>query len=125
SPVSAGDPTQFRVRFQGDFGDQDVALMTANASGLTSSTTPKPTISIAETVKGTYSASSFLEAFRFSAQYPNGDSAGDGQPFNDRGTTDPSDDFPADPNRINEVGGVAGLSTLGSTVRELFRVRMN
>ena len=127
TPLSSGDPTQFRVRFQGVFGDQDVALMTANASGLTSSTAPpNPTITITQAVQGVYSAASFLEAFRFSPQYPNGHSANDGQAFADIAPAGPGpEDYPADPNRLDEVGGVAGLATLGSTVRELFRVRMN
>ena len=118
--VSAGDPTKFRVRFMGQFGDQDVAMMTANASGLTSSGPPAPTIAVTEFLKGIPTAvsqdgnSAFLESFRFSAQYPNQKRALDGQtsPF-------------VDPNRIDEVGAFAGTSTLGPAAREIFRVRMN
>jgi VCBS repeat-containing protein len=117
SPVSTGDATRFFVRYMGNLGDRDVALMTGNPSGLTSSTSPpSPTISVAETVKGVYSANAFREAFRFSAAYDNpAGGANDGQlsPF-------------VDPNRLDEAGSFAvGTQTLGPAVRELFRVRMN
>ena len=117
SPVSAGDATQFSIRFMGQFGDQDVALMTGNGAGLTSTSTSPPfPITVVETVKGVYSAASFLSAFRFGPQYQSGREAKDGQlsPF-------------VDPNRIDEVGSffTSTTGTTGTAPKELFRVRMN
>jgi VCBS repeat-containing protein len=121
SPVSAGDATQFSIRFMGQFGDTDVVLMTGNASLLTNSGPPAPTITFTEAVKGVYSPASFLAAFRFGAQYQSGRSALDGQNL----AAEPS--FPVDPNRISEVGAfyTSTTGTTGSAPRELFRVRMN
>lgn len=121
SPVSAGDATQFSIRFMGQFGDKDVVLMTGNASLLTNSGPPAPTITFTETIKGVYSPASFLAAFRFGAQYQSGRSALDGQSL----AAEPS--FPVDPNRISEVGSfyTSTTGTTGSAPRELFRVRMN
>lgn len=121
SPVQAGDATQFTIRFMGQFGDTDVPLMTGNASLLTNSGPPAPTITFAETIKGVYSAASFLAAFRFGPQYQSGKSALDGQsPAIETG-------FPEDPNRISEVGAfyTSTTGTTGPAPKELFRVRMN
>jgi hypothetical protein len=135
SPVSSGDPNRYFVRFMGAFADRNVVMMTANASGLTSSTAPpNPTITITEDTPGytpaQYQADrvnpdslisgpairAFRQAFRFSPQYDNdAGGANDGQisPF-------------VDANRLDEAGNFAvGTATLGSSVRELFRVRMN
>ncbi|MBC7853507.1 MAG: hypothetical protein IAF94_08730, partial [Pirellulaceae bacterium] len=94
TPVSAGDATQFSIRFMGQFGDTDVPLMTGNGAGLTSSSSSPPfPMTFVESVKGVYSPASFLAAFRFGAQYQSGKVANDGQ-------LSPT----VDPNRIDEVG---------------------
>ncbi|MFN0018363.1 MAG: Ig-like domain-containing protein [Pirellulaceae bacterium] len=127
SPVSSGDTTRFSVRFMGKFGDQDVAMLTGDASGLTSSTAPPvPTMTFSEILPGTYSADSFSEAFRYSPQYdqPAGRPL-DGQ-FNQFGSPTDTVPYPNDPNRIDGAGNFAvGTATLGASRRELFRVRMN
>jgi len=119
NPTSLGDATKFSIRFMGQFGDRDVAMMTGNGANLTYSSTPPaspPRIVFDETIKGVYSAESFLSSFRFASQYQSGKEAKDGQ-------TSPT----ADPNRIDEVGAfyTSTSGTLGSAPRELFRVRMN
>ena len=122
TPVSAGDTNRYYVRFQGKFGDQDVDMMSVNVANLVAQfPPPNPTATVTEYQKGVYSLQAFQRAFRFSPQYDQPAGNGTTSGAND-GQVTPS----VDPNRLDETGNFAvGTATLGSAIRELYRVRMN
>ncbi len=112
-PVNLADPTAYTIRFQGNLGDQDVNMLTANTASLTPGT---QTVSIVETSKGVYSAAAFRSAFRFGTGFVDARSADDGQ-------VSPT----VDANRMNDVGAAQLVQTIPNPTanKELFRVRMN
>lgn len=112
-PVNLADPTAYTIRFQGNLGDQDVSMLTANTASLTPGT---QTVSIVETSKGVYSAAAFKAAFRFGTGFVDARNAEDGQ-------VTPT----VDANRINDAGAGQLVQTIPNPTanKELFRVRMN